>query len=192
MSDDDEYVETPSRVAANSSRRRAAVVELPLGRSPISSAMRHTHGGDFGLTDHETVPNIWGRRTETLFSDLFEDGVAPGSGGTKIRVAGASGEQVGDKDEDMRFDRLLARLKAVQGGMNEHSEHTSPENALLAKHHHADNSSFSYPPESSRNPTRDIPLRFHAGRESLSVKKNITVRDSKRPKERSLDRAYKQ
>ncbi len=42
------------------------------------------------------------------------------------------------------------------------------------------------------HPTNDIPLRFHAGRESLSVKKNITVRDLKRQKERTLDREYKQ
>ncbi len=40
--------------------------------------------------------------------------------------------------------------------------------------------------------TTDIPLRFHAGRESLSVKRNITVRELKRPKERAQDRDYKQ
>ncbi len=40
--------------------------------------------------------------------------------------------------------------------------------------------------------TTDIQLRFHAGRESLSVKKNITVRELKRPKERAQDRDYKQ
>ncbi len=70
--------------------------------------------------------------------------VASGSGGPKIENAKGGGEHgvIGDRDEDTRFDRLLARSKAVQGEMNEHSEHTSHEHALLAKHHQADNSSF--------------------------------------------------
>jgi len=36
-----------------------------------------------------------------------------------------------------------------------------------------------------------VPERFQAGRESLSVTRNITVRDSKRPKARSQDKDYK-
>jgi hypothetical protein len=35
-----------------------------------------------------------------------------------------------------------------------------------------------------------LPERFHTGRESLSVRRNITVRESKRPKARILDREY--
>ncbi len=36
-----------------------------------------------------------------------------------------------------------------------------------------------------------VPDRFRAGRESLSVTRNVTVRDSKRPKARSQDHEYK-
>ena len=41
-------------------------------------------------------------------------------------------------------------------------------------------------PESANN----VPERFHQGRESLSVTRNITVRESKRPKARSQDQDY--
>ncbi len=35
-----------------------------------------------------------------------------------------------------------------------------------------------------------VPERFHQGRESLSVIRNVTIRESKRPKARSSDRDY--
>ena len=49
-----------------------------------------------------------------------------------------------------------------------------------------------FPHDNCRDNYHDVPERFHAGRESLSVRRNITIRDSKRPKERSQDRDYKQ
>jgi hypothetical protein len=36
-----------------------------------------------------------------------------------------------------------------------------------------------------------VPVRFHKGRESLSVQRNVTIRDSKRPKVRSSDEDYR-
>jgi hypothetical protein len=35
-----------------------------------------------------------------------------------------------------------------------------------------------------------VPDRFHQGRESLSVKRNVTIRESRRPKARSSDQDY--
>ena len=53
----------------------------------------------------------------------------------------------------------------------------------------------SSPPLQSSSPYQQssgvVPDRFRAGRESLSVIRNVTVRDSKRPKARSQDHDYK-
>jgi hypothetical protein len=152
------------------------MVDLSLGKSPLSSALRSIPRENLASTGHDSVSNVRGQRTETRFSSFFDK----------------DGDQIGDRDEDKRMDRLLSRLKAVQGEMNIPPQLLSPENVLLAKSLRADNNVFSFPSESPRTLTRDIPVRFHAGRESLSVKKNITVRDSKRPKEKSQDRDYKQ
>jgi hypothetical protein len=186
MSDDGCYTTTPLRAAANSSRRRAGMIDTSLGKSSISSTLRSIQLDNSVPTGLDSGPKTRGQRTETQFSDIFEgDGVVSGAEATQTNVAETSDEQLWERDEDKRIDRLLSRLMAVQGEMNIHPHLSSPENVLLAKSHHADNKLFSFPSDPSRTLTRDIPVRFHAGKESLSVKKNITVRGSKRPKERS-------
>jgi hypothetical protein len=193
MFDDEGYTTSPSQVAANSSRRRAGIVDRSLEKSPISNASRSIQMDNFAPTGLDSGLKIRGQRTEARFSDSLEkDGLLAGADARQTSVEETSDEQLWDGVEDKRIERLLSRLMAVQGGINVHPHFSSPENVLLAKSHHADNNLFSLPPESSRAQTRDIPVRFHPGRESLSVQRNITVRGSKRSKERSQDREYKQ
>jgi hypothetical protein len=74
----------------------------------------------------------------------------------------------------------------------------------LGQFHHASDggeeggSGFDCPPGDfhhfyssiSQDVSGGVPQRFHQGRESISVQKNITVRDSKRSKSRLQDREY--
>ena len=193
MSDDEGYIATPSRAAANSSRRRAGLVDLSLGKSPISSAIRSLQMDNSATTGLQPRPRAMGHLPVTLLSDSFgKDGLLSEAEATQAASAEINDEQLGDRDEDKRIDRLLSRLMAVQGEMDVHPNPSSPENAHLPSSHRADHNLFPFSAEQPRTLARDIPERFHTGRESLSVQKNITVRGSKRPKERSQDREYKQ
>jgi hypothetical protein len=94
-------------------------------------------------------------------------------------------------------DELFARLNEVKEFYNE----TSPQETVRILEAREIESSddlhyyrFSQTNQVSppiRVPSGTVPERFHAGRESLSVTRNVTIRESKRPKARSQDCAYR-
>jgi hypothetical protein len=88
---------------------------------------------------------------------------------------------------DPAFDDLLNRLQIAGGyigrdmedGAHETRDNANAENfRYLPSFHHQESSGV-------------VPDRFRAGKESLSVVRNVTVRDSKRTKARSKDDDYK-
>ncbi len=141
----------------------------------------------------EFVSSTNGQRTESRF--LFSDGEGA-SYEPDMRYLGNVNKEVyvdeetDHKDDAMRVHALMARLKGIQEKLD--TQETPPEDfRSFAPDVHSDH--HSYPLDSHRVSISDVvPERFHAGRESLSVRRNITVRESKRPKERTLDREYKQ
>ena len=86
---------------------------------------------------------------------------------------------------DPAFDDLLNRMQNVHFGREEmEGAYESGENALAG--------TFRYiPPPSYQESSRGVPDKFLPGRESLSVARNITVRESKRTKARTKDDDYK-
>ncbi len=108
------------------------------------------------------------------------------------RMEGDREQQFGKSREDELFGRLLLRLKTVQGELDTHPKYSSSKAVLHGDCHHEDTHFFPYYPDPPRERPSDVPVRFQAGRESLSVKKNITIRDQKKQKERTQDRDYKQ
>jgi hypothetical protein len=110
----------------------------------------------------------------------------------QIRIEEDKGEHGGENGGEERVDRLLSRLKAVQGELDSYPRLSSSQHRQIEKSRQGDNHISPHNPDLTRSWANDLPLRFHAGRESLSVKKNITIRDLKRPKERAQDKDYKQ
>jgi hypothetical protein len=95
MSDDGAYPNTPSNGSARSNRLRSSVVDLALGRSPISSNSR-------------SPPK------RSPFFTVGAEQTLSGKG---------SGGDGGDIDEDERVERLFSRLKAAQEELDFHSQH---------------------------------------------------------------------
>jgi hypothetical protein len=173
------------------------VVDFALGRSPISGNSRSTPRSNFVSTapDQNQIRGQEGSRTEIRFTKSSEN-------------RSSFNEDV-DDGEGERVDKIFSRLKTAQEELDSHLGRQSSEHRQNERSQQEDNHYYQYHQASPRVLTReglgrdeervipsystnDIPLRFHAGRESLSVKKNITVRDLKRPKERSQDKDYKQ
>ncbi len=86
-------------------------------------------------------------------------------------------------DETKLLDRLQIAGDKLGREENE-GAYESRENALAGTFHYLPSSHHQ---ESSSG----VPDRFHPGRESLSVVRNITIRDSKRTKTRTKDDDYK-
>jgi hypothetical protein len=86
---------------------------------------------------------------------------------------------------DPAFDNLLNRLQWEYIGREENEEtHASRDNALAG--------TFRYLPSTHiQESSGGVPEKFQPGRESLSVVRNITIRDSKRTKSRTKDDDYK-
>ena len=160
----------------------ASVVGLALGRTPSSSEIRQDMPKRNPLTpalnsDFRTT----GQRTDSQIS-ISRLGVLDLE--TEL---GEERERNGG--DDPRIQELLVRLHAVQGQLD--AQKASPE-ASIRTHPKALLDQQYFPFDSHRERNDSVPARFHAGRESLTVKRNVTMQDSKRPKERSQDREYRQ
>ncbi len=171
--------------------QRMSVKDLAVGRQPAvgfgSSLQR-----DSAFSSSENTDNVpsRGQRVDTCIRTFLgadvpdseailvanEDGRVEA---LKTQADTPSIENITVEDEDVRIERLLSRLKATQGQFHVH-DRTPP----------AEFRAFYHDPYSAK--PDDVPERFQSGRESLSVKRNNTVRGSKRPKERSQDREYMQ
>ena len=95
------------------------------------------------------------------------------------------------------YGEMLARLNEVQEFYNEAFPNEAGKILGTRENGSSDDPYYfrSSPTIQVSSPSRAqsglVPERFHAGRESLSVTRNITVRESKRPKARTQDRDYK-
>jgi hypothetical protein len=160
---------------------------------------------DLPLTSAEKAHS----RTESVFLQNFRTGSpAEANANNHSSVAVGSGQEGGRsavrrsyvadlerKDRqalllpDPAFDDLLNRLTLARDriGREEHE-------GFSESRDHVPSGTLRYLPSSHphhQEPTGDVPARFQPGRESLSVVRNITVRDSKRTKTRTRDNDYK-
>ncbi len=167
------------------------MVDLALGRTPIGSGVRSNLQRK-NSNESQVTPTVGfnfqasGQRTDAqIFNPRGED----------ANLETELGDGRGDKadsetrEESLHLQELLSWLQAMQTQLDaQQAIPESPSRTLPNALSNHPNLLF----DSNRESVGDVPARFHAGRESLSVKRNVTVRDSKRPKERSQDRAYRQ
>jgi hypothetical protein len=143
------------------------------------------------FTSQKLDTSVGGGETETRGDDMrVQDLVArlrvaqsqlDSHNGTPDSVGSASFPQV---LPDHSFLPLDSRRGRLSDGISEYVRNDFP-SVPLPDHHFLLS-------DTNRGRISDVPERFHAGRESLSVRRNVTVRDAKRPKERSRDKEYKQ
>jgi hypothetical protein len=162
-------------------------VDSARGRQPFSSSISSSLPHEDPATPNlEFAPRTSGHRTDSQISALSDLESTNNPETTKVSVGGG---ETGNGDDDMRVQDLVARLRIAQSLLDTHNG--TPEFVRsvfpdVPPDHH------SFPPDSHRGRLYDVPERFHAGRESLSVRQNVTIRDTKRPKERLQDKEYKQ
>ena len=180
--------------AQTQGRVRANFVDLALGRTPFSNSINNRLQKESQPSPAADFVSMSSRqRTEPHFSfSSGQEGLnfAPDMENL-AKVIKEAADDGGTENEggDQRVRELLERLKAVEEQLV--NQHSTPEVIrsdfpdVHSDHHH-------FPPDNYRVHIHDVPERFHAGRESLSVRRNVTIRDSKRPKERAQDREYKQ
>ena len=124
-------------------------------------------------------------------SEDKEEGSRMGESETFDRYDGEVGELL-----NPGYGEMLARLNEVKEFYNEAFPHETGrigtrEIDSPGDPYYSRSSPQIQVSSQSQAPSAVVPERFHAGRESLSVIRNVTVRESKRPKARSQDRDYK-
>jgi hypothetical protein len=165
-------------------RIRTSMSDFALGRTPGSNGVRSNIQKE-NPKENPVTPAVCfsllasGQRTDAqFFSSRGEDA------NLETELGDGSGDKAVSETREEASDllELMSRLRAVQIQLDAQQVISgSPSRTLPNAISHHQN----LPLDSNRENVWDIPARFHAGRESLSVKRNVTVRDSKRPKERS-------
>ena len=130
-------------------------------------------------TDYETsFPS--GRNDAVKYSEEEDDKEVEETGGEEV----VTGVEEGSYEQLIRRSQIASQSVeqlhfTSRGGEERGSEVVCPPGDFHLFH-----------PSHTQDVTSVLPQRFHQGRESTSVLKNVTHRDSKRSKARSLDQDY--
>ena len=136
-----------------------------------------------------TVTNRWQAPASTpIFDDMehnYEDGKEELAGGEDEGVKNGGRREIEDLEREilnLRCQMARDSLEQTRTGSN-----YLPGDETELRESAGD---FHYFQPSPQDVSEVVPDRFHPGRESSSVLRNITVRESKRSKSRTLDQEY--
>ncbi len=115
MSDNEDGIDTSLQYSANSNRMRSAVVDLALGRTPLSSTSRGIRRANPTSTPLNLGKESRGQRASLFPGSPEKNGLNFDVETAQARIEGDRGQQIRGSEEDKRFDRLLLRLKTCQG-----------------------------------------------------------------------------
>jgi hypothetical protein len=172
--------------------------------SVLSSAVSPTQNFRFGFStvdDEELLHHDESGRSKSIGDNDDEQDVE-NSHKTLVETYQSSGGRVrNDAVSDSGGNyvrRVSGQAYDLYPGGN--SEHPSGDFRFLSSSHtqvhdgppdkYSDHTPLSHSRREVPEDSGGVPERFQQGRESLSVTRNITVRESKRPKARSLDQDY--
>ena len=181
------------------------------GSVTLSSASSNPQGESVTLPSASSFrkSGLAGQETTPTTSPVFAGFTRNGTYGEGRRTDERDFDQRGIEDfTSLGHGDLVSRLHEVQEFYSEAFPHEKGSTLQIKEIGLTDDTPYyRYSPTDQFSPTNRaqpesvperfqtgpgvVPERFHAGRESLSVTRNVTIRESKRPKARSQDRDYK-